>query len=104
MDPKMFNWIKSLIQQDNLIPFYQCREWIDTKGEALERDHNECQECKRKGRYHAAEQVHHLKEVKQRPELALTIDNLESLCINCHNKAHRRFGKNKKPKWNDERW
>ncbi|WP_369126193.1 HNH endonuclease [Kurthia massiliensis] len=32
--------------------------------------------------------VHHIKEVKDRPDLALSITNLQTVCRNCHNKIH----------------
>ncbi|RND00268.1 HNH endonuclease [Lysinibacillus halotolerans] len=72
--------------------FYKSREWMRLRLQALERDNYECQECKRKGRYRRAQCVHHLKEVKVVPILALTLSNLESLCNSCHNKMHDRYG------------
>ncbi|WP_188453786.1 HNH endonuclease signature motif containing protein [Virgibacillus oceani] len=103
--------IKELIREDNLVKFYQCPAWYGNNGirqQALERDNYECQECKRQGKVSPAQNVHHLKEVKDFPELALVLDNTESVCINCHNKEHKRLEKyirKKKPKfWNDERW
>ena len=84
------------------------------------RDNYECQECKRKGdltidmkernkndRKKIALVVDHIKELEHHPELALDPDNLETLCVNCHNKKHGRYFTNfimNKPKWNDERW
>ncbi|WP_318841570.1 HNH endonuclease signature motif containing protein [Metabacillus halosaccharovorans] len=69
------------------------------------RDNNECQNCKRIGRYRAADHVHHLKEVKEYPEYALTFDNLESLCRRCHNDVHDRLAEVNQPKFiNEERW
>jgi 5-methylcytosine-specific restriction enzyme A len=99
-------WLEGLIKQDKLIPFYKCREWRSLRLEALERDNNECQECKRKGKYKRAQNVHHLVEVKDRPDLALTLDNLECVCIPCHNAIHEKRLKNdtRKPFMNEERW
>ncbi len=84
------------------------------------RDNYECQECKRKGnltidmkernkndRKKIALVVDHIKELEHHPELALDPDNLETLCVVCHNKKHGRYFTNfimNKPKWNDERW
>lgn len=55
--------------------------------EAMERDLFKCQDC-----WANAECVHHIKQVKDYPELILELDNLKSLCNNCHKKIH---GKNK---------
>jgi len=53
--------------------------------------------------------VDHIKELEDYPELALDDDNLETLCVNCHNKKHGRyyrgFNNKKVNKWaHDERW
>lgn len=103
--------IKELIREDKLVKFYQCREWYGKDGirnKALERDNYECQECKRQGKVGQAQNVHHIKEVKDFPSLALVLDNVESVCINCHNKTHKRLEKyirKVKPKFvNEERW
>lgn len=97
--------------------FYGSDEWETLRLKALERDNYECQECKREGRVHVDSKkvegerksielnVHHKYEIEHYPKLALVIDNLETLCLNCHNKAHGRvFGATKKKKWDDERW
>jgi 5-methylcytosine-specific restriction enzyme A len=103
--------INQLIREDKLVKFYQSKEWRGEDGireKALKRDNYECQECKRKGDVSLAQNVHHIKEVKEFPELALVLDNTESVCINCHNKEHGRIFKyirKKKPKFmNEERW
>lgn len=57
----------------------------------MKRDHYECQECRRLGKYHRVENVHHIKEVKDRPDLALDLDNLICLCVEHHNEVHGRY-------------
>ena len=103
--------------------FYNSPEWKGPNGkrwDILERDNYECQECKRNGfvtvdrneysqrakRKKIALVVDHIKELEDYPELALDDDNLETLCVNCHNKKHGRYFtfKPRKPKWDDERW
>lgn len=103
--------IYQLIREDNLVKFYQSKEWYGKDGvrkKALKRDNYECQECKRKGDVSPAQNVHHIKEVKTHPWLALVLDNVESVCIDCHNKEHGRIFKyirKNKPKFiNEERW
>ncbi|WP_096269495.1 HNH endonuclease [Paucisalibacillus globulus] len=89
--------------------FYNSGSWKSLRKQALERDNYECQVCKRAGSYNHGQNVHHIKEIEFFPKLALELDNLETLCINCHNQEHgRTFDKlrqnpNKK-QWNDEKW
>lgn len=58
-------------------------------------DRNECQLCKQHGRYRPGEIVHHVKHLKERPELALTIYDPETgerqlitVCKRCHEEQH----------------
>jgi 5-methylcytosine-specific restriction enzyme A len=99
-------YLIQLIREDKLLKFYKSRQWLDLRAEALARDNHECQRCKKQGKYHKAECVHHIKEVKPYPWLALTLDNLMSLCNACHNQVHDRVAiKRKQPKFvNEERW
>jgi 5-methylcytosine-specific restriction enzyme A len=98
--------------------FYDSGLWKQVREKIKQRDNYECQECKRQGRVAVDSNeysekakrkkiqlvVHHIKELELHPELALNEDNLETVCVDCHNKEHGRdFGK-KKNKWNDERW
>ena len=84
--------------------FYKTQEWERKRREILKRDHNACQECKRKGKYRKADTVHHKKHLKDWPELALTDSNLESLCRDCHEEIHPERHKRKKDFWTPERW
>lgn len=45
-----------------------------------------CERCNR-----PATQVHHRAGVAANPELALVLPNLESLCVECHEKEHGGF-------------
>lgn len=66
--------------------FYRSKAWKTARGEALRRDGFTCQDCQ--GR---AEEVHHIIELTpdniHDPMVALNIDNLQSLCHNCHTKV-----------------
>jgi 5-methylcytosine-specific restriction protein A len=104
--------------------FYTSYAWKKLRQQVIERDNYECQECKRQGKVfintHEMNKsgkrkkisliVHHLKELEEHPELALDIDNLETVCVNCHNKIHDRYyqWRGFEPKRNrfaeDERW
>lgn len=96
--------------------FYATQGWIELRWAALKRDNFECQQCKRDGlvtvdskkergkKKEIVLNVHHIKEIETHPELALEIDNLETLCVSHHNIAHGKGFKPKNKKWNDERW
>ena len=82
--------------------FYVSKEWLAIRKLALERDHHECVWCKEAGgltTHHL--EVDHIKELQFYPELALDLDNLRTLCHDCHNKRHGRVTPNNR-KWNDE--
>lgn len=84
--------------------FYTSWAWLKKRDEILERDNYECQSCKEEGKYSKADTVHHIKELKDYPKLALTDSNLVSLCYICHNIVHERF-EGQKPKIDiPERW
>ncbi len=102
--------------------FYNSSAWKHKRMEILERDHYECQDCRQRLRNAAkegrllsgrdrkiwpAEEVHHIQELKEYPELALNNDNLISLCTQCHNLRHGRnpykFVRRKK-RLTEEKW
>ena len=97
--------------------FYKSSGWNKLRQAALKRDNHECQECKRQGRVHVDSikeegkrksielNVHHIQEIEHYPEMAMELDNLETLCLNCHNRMHGRvFNNERKSTWNDEKW
>lgn len=89
-----------------IINFYKTTTWINKRKEILKRDHNECQRCKKLGRFNKAECVHHIKHLKNRADLALDDSNLISLCNTCHNEVHpeKLHRYDKKKFTNEERW
>lgn len=96
------------IKKGNTHYFYTSWTWRKKRKEILIRDNFECQECKDKGKVSKAHTVHHIKELKDYPELGLDNDNLISVCNSCHNIIHERFeGQKIKNKINieiPERW
>ena len=76
------------------LPFYHTLAWKRVREMALERDHGMCCECMRRFeagygiRPKRANMVHHIVPVKDRPDLALRLDNLESLCWEHHEQLH----------------
>lgn len=122
-------WIQKLIEADELWRFYKCPEWLSLKQQVLSESHYECAECRKhgkitrydidaKGRKRLLSTVHHVKHVRDYPELALSrtyVDgsgtvkkNLIPVCKKCHNRLHpeKNFKKNKKTDkfFNEERW
>lgn len=109
-------YIKRLISADKIEQFYFTEDWKELRADVLDELHSECQECLKKGNYSEAVCVHHVNEVRHRPELALSkyyIDkqgtkqrNLVPLCNQCHNLVHDKLGEwQRKDKFtNEERW
>ena len=71
-DRPLASWIRELESQGKLYTFYKTPEWRALKAQVM-RDHgNECEACAAKGKYTRADTVHHEKEVRKFPGLALT--------------------------------
>lgn len=99
-------WIQSLINEDRLEEFYTWSAWRKVRLAALKRDNFECQNCKRNGRLTLLLKPgevdsrkckgigHHVKPLKQYPELALDVNNIESECWACHNEIEKKNDKN----------
>lgn len=115
-DTPLAKWIRALYSEGKIYIFYKSPEWIGLRNRILEKDHYECVDCREKGRYTRAKLVHHEREVRDYPELAMSeffIDEegqtqrqLVSLCMDCHERRHERaFKGQKSKKWtNTERW
>ena len=72
--------------------FYHWPVWRRLRRLALQRDRYLCQDCLEKGVIRTATEVHHVAPVDERPELALELDNLRSLCWECHERTKHRGG------------
>lgn len=76
--------------------FYSWPEWRELRTYVRSKmDRNECQHCKAKGRYRRGYIVHHVKHLRERPDLALSITDEETgerqlvtLCKLCHEEEH----------------
>lgn len=97
--------------KDDRANFYGSSTWRKLRQMVLERDHYECQWCKDEGKVVSINdtilEVDHIKELEHYPELATDMDNLRTLCKDCHNKRHGRMnyrGAERKRKWQDEWW
>ena len=115
-DISLASYIRKLIAEDRIVEFYQSDDWKELRAEVLEDYHNECQECLKLGRYTQADCVHHVNEVRNRPDLALSKTYTDSegqqhrqlvpLCNTCHNIVHDKLGNwQRKDKFtNEEKW
>lgn len=69
---------------------YKDDRWKHKRIFILKRDEYTCRECVRYGKVKGATMVHHIRPLKDYPELALANKNLISLCGKCHNEMHDR--------------
>ena len=116
IDIPLAKWIRQLIRDNKVEKFYLTDDWKELRQDVLEFFHFECQECLKKGNYTKADCVHHVNEVRVRPDLALSrmyTDhkgqqqyNLMPLCNACHNMVHDKLGEwqRKDTFTNIERW
>lgn len=85
-------------------PFYHSKEWKRLRKAALARDNGMCVDCMdrmRAGigiRPNRATMVHHVIPRSERPDLELVLENLVSLCDQCHEKRHPERRSKKKRK------
>lgn len=108
--------LSALIAAGNERSFYDWPEWDQRRTQVLELDRGECVLCReRRHRYRPAVLVHHVKHLRDRPDLALSVVDPEtgerqlvSLCRACHEDEHpeRRWRKVPKirPQAAPERW
>ncbi|NNG67333.1 HNH endonuclease [Caldanaerobacter subterraneus] len=76
------------IRDKQYYEFYKSEEWERSKTQALIRDKVLCQWCLRKGIIRPADVVHHIVPIKEDWSKRFDLDNLVSLCHECHNKYH----------------
>jgi len=75
-------------------PFYLSQPWKAIRVAALQRDHYWCQRCQKR----PAKIVHHLIPRTVDQSLELELDNLQSVCVICHEQVHPEKGASKQPK------
>lgn len=79
--------------------FYDWPEWRQIRQPVFALDNRECQLCKQHGRFRRAIIVHHVKHLRDRPDLALSVFDpdtgerqLVSVCRSCHEDEHPERG------------
>lgn len=72
--------------------FYHSTQWRNTRKHKL-MVQPLCEVCARQGRMTTADMVHHIIELRSPNgwEKRLELDNLESICYECHNKEDHRY-------------
>jgi len=87
--------LRALLASGREAQFYWWPEWQRLRGDVLQLDRFECQLCKARGRYRKATLVHHVKHLRDRPDLALSLFDpdtgerqLVSVCKKCHEAEH----------------
>lgn len=74
--------------RDDIDALYQTPRWRKVRKQVLIRDHELCQECKRRGDFTRGNTVHHLIHARDDISKFFDLDNLETICLACHNKEH----------------
>ena len=106
--------LQQLIDEGKTDNFYQWGIWKGMREQVMKHDHYECQMCKAKGRYRKGVIVHHVKHLKDRPDLALSMwdgeeRQLITVCKQCHEELHpesqrQYIASEPKEFANEERW
>ena len=104
----------SYASDGNAPAFYCSQTWRVKRREVLEADRYECQDCKARGIYSKATDVHHVITIYERPDLAIastytddsggTHRQLISLCAACHFERHAEEREPKSEPLTVERW
>jgi 5-methylcytosine-specific restriction endonuclease McrA len=72
--------------------FYKSKQWQIARETAIKRDRYLCVDCLRRDMVTPAEEVHHIIELTPEnindPSISLNLDNLVSLCRECHKARH----------------
>ena len=94
--------------------FYSWQSWRRVRDYVRRLDHYECQRCKARGRYRHGDIVHHVKHLRERPDLALSVFDpdtgerqLLTVCKQCHEEEHPEalvICAPKAPPVTEERW
>ena len=114
ISPTRLDRLRRLIDAGQEARFYWWPAWQELRAAVLKMDNFECQICKARGRYSRGTIVHHVKHLRERPDLALSIYDpdtgerqLVSVCKRCHELEHPEALKKyepRRPPLTAERW
>lgn len=98
--------IRQLIAEGRLEEFYNSKGWRKRSRRIIKAYHNECQMCKAEHRLTRATLAHHVKHLRDYPELAYEPSNLLPLCHDCHERIHERgaYARGRQRFTNEEKW
>lgn len=84
--------LRLLVMKEYAENFYKSKQWQTVRETAIRRDRYLCVDCLRRDMITPAEEVHHIIELTPEnindPSISLNLDNLVSLCRECHQKRH----------------
>ena len=114
MTPEKLARLTALLAAGRENVWYNSGDWGSVKEAVKQIDHSDCLICKAMGRRRAARVVHHVKHLRDRPDLALSIYDpatgerqLICVCKQCHELLHpesQRQYRPSKPPVAAERW
>ena len=72
--------------------FYKSRAWQKCRDGYISSVNGLCEECLSKGAYRPGYIVHHIEHITPSnindPRITLNFDNLQYVCLECHNRIH----------------
>lgn len=114
MTPDKLARLTALLAAGRENVWYNSSDWKAIKSAVENIDHNDCLICKAMGRRRAARIVHHVKHLRDRPDLALSVYDPDTgerqlicVCKQCHELLHpesQRQYRPSKPPITAERW
>ncbi|HFD1661192.1 HNH endonuclease signature motif containing protein [Enterococcus faecium] len=80
--------MKEARPRDEIDKLYKTNKWRKLRELVIARDFGVCQECQRRGIVTRGIVVHHVIEAREDITKFWDINNLELVCLACHNKEH----------------
>lgn len=98
--------IRQLITEGRLEEFYNSKGWRRLSHRIIHEAHYECRMCREQHRLTRAVLAHHVKHLRDYPELAYEPSNLMPLCYDCHERIHERgaYTVGRQRFTNEEKW
>lgn len=93
------DYLKILISSGQTSKFYKSKAWQKLSRQVIKENHGECFLCRQRKKLNKAVLVHHVRPLKQHPELAYSRTYTDSdgehiqlmpLCWDCHERIHER--------------
>ena len=114
MTPDKLARLTAMLEAGRENVWYNSSDWGAVREAVKQMDHCECLVCKAMGRHSPARYVHHVKHLRDRPDLALSVYDPDTgerqlicVCKDCHEMLHpesQRQYRPSKPPVTAERW